>query len=63
MSVEEMKKEAIAQKINELSVNELDDLLQYLEMKVNSKEGEIDLLKHVPKIIREDKSILQKLAQ
>lgn len=57
------KLDVVQKKIQELSDTQLDDLMQYLDIKVNLQLNETDLLKHLPSILREDAEILQKLAQ
>ncbi len=57
------KLEVVQKKIQELSETELDDLIQYLDIKVSLLPNETDLLKHLPSILREDAEVLQKLAQ
>jgi hypothetical protein len=59
----ETKLEAVQEKIQQLSDTQLDDLIQYLDIKVNLLPNEVDLLKHLPNILKEDEVVLKKLAQ
>jgi hypothetical protein len=59
----ETKLEAVQEKIQQLSDTQLDDLIQYLDIKVNLLSNEVDLLKHLPNILKEDEVVLKKLAQ
>jgi hypothetical protein len=61
--VNEAKLDAVQKKIQTLSETQLDDLMLYLDIKVNLLPNETDLLKHLPSILREDAVVLQKLAQ